>query len=75
LDEIGADVVLFNGKVVTVDEDDSIFEAIAIKDGRILKAGTNEEIQSLASSRARQIDLKGRTVLPGFIDSHEHCIR
>jgi len=34
LDEIGADVVLFNGKVVTVDEDDSIFEAVAIKDGR-----------------------------------------
>lgn len=75
LEEIGADVVLMNGKVVTVDEDDSIFEAIAIKDGRILKAGTNEEIQSLASSKARVIDLKGKTVLPGFIDSHEHCIR
>ena len=75
LDEIGADVVLFNGKVVTVDEDDSIFEAVAIKDGRILKAGTNEKVQSLASSKAKVIDLKGKTVLPGFIDSHEHCIR
>jgi len=75
LEELGTDLVLVNGKVVTVDADGTIAEAIAIKDGKVLKTGSNEEITRLAKGSATVIDLDGRTLLPGFIDSHEHCIR
>ena len=74
-EEIGADLILVNGKVVTVDSSDSVAQAVAVKDGRIVKAGTNDEILLLASESARVINLRGRLLLPGFIDSHEHCIR
>ena len=74
-EEIGADLILVNGKVVTVDSSGSVAQAVAVKDGRIVKAGTNDEVLLLASESARVIDLRGRLLLPGFIDSHEHCIR
>ncbi len=74
-EELYADLVLVNGKIITVDSSDTIAEAVAVRDGRILKAGSTAEIKRLAGRRTRIIDLKGRTVLPGFIDSHEHCIR
>ena len=74
-EEIGADLILVNGKVVTVDPSGSVAQAVAVKDGRIVKAGTNDEILLLASESARIINLMGRLLLPGFIDSHEHCIR
>ena len=75
VDELGADLVLLNGKIVTVDPSETIAEAVAVKDGRFLKVGSSEEIRRLAGRKTRIIDLKGKTVLPGFIDSHEHCIR
>jgi len=75
IEELGADLVLVNGKVITVDHSDTIAEAVAVREGRILKVGTNAEIKLLAGNRTRIIDLEGKTVLPGFIDSHEHCIR
>ena len=65
-----ADLVLFNGKIVTVDDAFSIRQAIAIKDGRILAVGGNELRNRY--SGARSIDLGGRTVLPGFMDTHIH---
>lgn len=65
-----ADLVLFNGKIVTVDDAFSIHQAIAIKDGRVLAVGTNELRNRYAG--ARIIDLGGRTVLPGFMDTHIH---
>ncbi|MGA2215853.1 MAG: amidohydrolase [Bryobacteraceae bacterium] len=65
-----ADLLLFNGKIVTVDEAFSIREAIVIKDGRILAVGGNELRSRYAA--ARSIDLGGRTVLPGFMDTHIH---
>ena len=65
-----ADLVLFNGKIVTVDGAFSIRQAIAIKDGRILAVGDNQLRQRYTS--ARSIDLGGRTVLPGFMDTHIH---
>ena len=65
-----ADLVLFNGKIVTVDDAFSIREAIVIKDGRILAVGGNELRNRYAA--ARSIDLGGRTVLPGFKDTHIH---
>lgn len=67
-----AELVLLNGKIVTVDENESIAEAVAIKFGKILAVGRNSEIQSLIGEETEIIDLKGRTVIPGLIDSHCH---
>jgi len=75
MEGLEVDLVLVNGKVVTVDPLDTIAEAVAVRDGRIMKVGSTAEIKSLARSRTRVIDVEGKLVLPGFIDSHEHCIR
>jgi predicted amidohydrolase YtcJ len=60
-----ADTVLFNGKVVTVDTDFSIREAIVVANGRVLATGTSVAMKKLAGEHARMIDLGGRTVIPG----------
>ena len=65
-----ADLILYNGKIVTVDDAFSIRQAIVIKDGRIAAIGTNELRNQY--SAARTIDLRGRMVLPGFHDTHIH---
>ncbi|MBV9508046.1 MAG: amidohydrolase, partial [Acidobacteriia bacterium] len=65
-----ADLVLFNGRIVTVDDAFSIREAIVIKDGRIVAVGGNDLRNRYAA--ARMIDLRGRTVIPGFHDTHIH---
>ena len=70
-----ADTVLFNGKVVTVDREFSVREAIAIADGRVLATGTSAAMKKLAGKRARMIDLGGRTAIPGLTDGHIHGIR
>jgi predicted amidohydrolase YtcJ len=70
-----ADTVLFNGKVLTVDRDFSVQEAIAISQGRVLATGTTADIKKLADDKARMIDLGGRTVIPGLTDGHIHGIR
>ena len=70
-----ADTVLINGKIVTVDQQFSIQEAIAVRDGRILSVGKTSEIRKLAGPGSRVIDLQGRSVIPGLIDSHLHGIR
>ena len=68
-----ADLILHNGKIVTVDRNFSIRQAVAIKDGKIVAAGTSEAIlKSERGTETRVIDLKGRTVLPGLIDAHVH---
>lgn len=69
-----ADLILFNGKIVTVDERDTIAEAVAVKDGRIATVGVNSEVLRMKGTATDTIDLKGRTVVPGFIDSHCHMI-
>lgn len=67
-----ADLVLKNGKVITVDAAASIVQAVAIKNGLIQKAGTNEFIATLVGAETQVIDLAGRTVTPGLIDAHNH---
>lgn len=67
-----ADLVLLNGKVVTVDPNDTITEAVAVKGGRIVGVGTSEEVKELIGEETKVIDLKGKTLLPGFIDTHCH---
>jgi len=70
-----ADWVLTNGKILTVDEDFSIVQAMAIADGRIMATGSNEEIAALAGEGTRRTDLAGQTVVPGLIDNHMHFVR
>lgn len=70
-----ADTLLVNGKILTVDRAFSTREALAIRDGRIVALGGNPEIRRLAGPLTRVIDLEGRTVIPGLIDSHLHAIR
>jgi predicted amidohydrolase YtcJ len=66
------DLVLLNGKIVTVDEDFSVAEAVAIKDGKFIAVGSNAQIRNLAGDRTEVFDLEGETVLPGFNDPHLH---
>ncbi len=67
-----ADRVLINGKIITVDQADSIVEAVAIKDGKFLARSSTPEIMTLAGDRTEVLDLQHKTVLPGIIDSHTH---
>lgn len=66
------DTIFYNGKIVTVDSRFSTQEAFAVKGDQFLAVGTNDQVRKLASPKTRQIDLKGHTVIPGLIDSHDH---
>ena len=70
-----ADTILVNGKVLAVDATFSMHEALAIREGRIMAVGRSAAIRALAGPRTRTIDLNGRTVIPGLIDSHLHATR
>lgn len=67
-----ADMVLYNGKILTVDDDFTIVEAVALRDGMFLALGTNERIRAMSGPKTQLIDLQGKTVVPGFIDTHNH---
>ena len=69
---VPADLVLQNGQIYTVEGPDEIYEAIAIKKDTILNVGSHREIQAYINNRTTVIDLDGKTVFPGFIDSHAH---
>ena len=69
------DLVLLDGKIVTVDAQQSLREALAIRDGKVAALGTTAEIRALAGPDTRVVALGGRTVIPGLIDSHLHAIR
>ena len=71
---IDADLIVYNGKIVTVDSDFSTGQAMAIKGGRILRVGNNDEILQLKTNRTEMLDLGGKMVLPGLIDSHVHPV-
>src|SRR5690606_1238607 len=66
------DLILHNARIYTVDEQDSIAEAIAIHKGYIVGVGTSREILALAGDTTRVIDLQQKTVVPGFVDAHPH---
>jgi predicted amidohydrolase YtcJ len=69
---IEADLALLNGKIVTVDANNSIVEAVAVKGNRIVATGQTSEISRLVGDGTEVIDLRGKTVLPGLIDTHTH---
>jgi predicted amidohydrolase YtcJ len=68
-----ADLVVVNGKILTVDDRFSQAEAAAVRDRVFVAVGSNEEIQRLVGERTRVIDAEGRTVVPGLIESHVHA--
>ncbi len=68
------DLILTNGKIITVDDQFRIAEAVAIRGDRFVAVGTNADIAALAGSNTRRIDLEGRSVVPGLIDNHAHFI-
>ena len=68
-----ADLIFYHGKIVTLDSRSSIHSAVAMKNGRITRVGTDAEVRGAeASRRTKLVDLAGKTVLPGLIDSHVH---
>jgi len=67
-------VIFVNGNLITMDSHRPRAQAIAIRDGTIIGVGNNEEMLSVAEQNAKVIDLDGKTVLPGFADSHVHLI-
>lgn len=71
-DDLCADLAFINGIIITLDRDESVHEAVATKGGKILRVGSNDSILETTGSRTRIIDLEGRALLPGLIDSHMH---
>jgi len=69
-----ADTILVNGKIVTLDGASSVAQAIAIRDGKILATGSDADIRKRADSRTHIVDVGGRTVIPGLMDSHIHAL-
>jgi len=69
-----ADLILVNGRIHTVDESRPIVSALAVRNGRILFAGSDREARALAGSRTRVMDIGGGTVIPGMVDAHAHLL-
>src|SRR5437016_4334953 len=69
------DLILSNGKIITVDDRFTIAQAVAIRGDRIVAVGANQDIARLTGSNTRRIDLGGKAVIPGLIDSHAHLMR
>ena len=67
-----ADFVLMNGNIFTSDTAQLYAQAVAIKGNKIMAVGTNEEIEKFVSNETKRIDLKGKTVVPGFNNAHDH---
>src|SRR5690349_19380070 len=71
---IDADWVFYNGKILTADTDDpgrfSTAQAVAIYDGKFIVVGQNQEALATAGPKTKKIDLQGRTMLPGLIETH-----
>lgn len=67
-----ADVIFFNGKVITVNKNDAVMSAVAVKGNKIIAVGSDDEIKMFAGGNTTAVDLAGRALVPGFIDSHIH---
>ena len=67
-----ADMVLLNGKVITVDAADTIAQAVAVKDGLIQAVGSSDKIKALVGEKTKAVDLQGKAITPGLIDAHNH---
>ena len=70
--DLCADLAFINGKVIMVNKEGTVAEAVAVKGGKILRVGFNESVLEVVGESTDLHDLKGLTVLPGLIDSHMH---
>jgi predicted amidohydrolase YtcJ len=70
--QAGADLILFNGKIITVNDTFQIAQAVAVRGSRIVAVGSNADVNKLAGPNTQRIDLKGKSMVPGFIDNHAH---
>lgn len=71
----GKDLLITNARVTTLDRENPVAQAVAIRDGRFLAVGGEREVRAVAAPDAQLIDAKGRRLIPGLIDSHIHVIR
>ena len=69
-----ADVIFHNGIILTMEKEGARAEAVAVKDGKILAVGTEKEIKRYQGDSTRVVDMKGKTMVPGFVDPHSHFI-
>jgi predicted amidohydrolase YtcJ len=69
------DTILINGKIITLNPGSLIAQAVAIQQGKFVAVGSSDQIRSSAGPATRVIDLHGRTVIPGLVDSHAHAVR
>lgn len=69
-----ADLVVTNARIYTVDDSRPVVEAFAVRDGRVLFAGSTREAMALKGASTRVLDLGGRTVIPGMVDAHAHLL-
>ena len=67
------DVIFINGHILTMDDSSSVVQAVAVQDGKVLATGDDAEIRKLADESTKVIDLGGKTVIPGIVDSHAHA--
>lgn len=74
-EKVYADLMISNGKIATLDERGTMAEAVAVKDGKILAVGSDEDIAKYKGPDTQAIDAGKRTVIPGLNDSHLHVIR
>ncbi|WOX04422.1 amidohydrolase [Microbulbifer pacificus] len=68
-----ADAIFHNGVIITIDDKHPTAEAVAVKDGKIIAVGKRDQVLKTANENTRKIDLAGKTMLPGFFDSHGHA--
>jgi hypothetical protein len=66
------ELILYNGKIITADGQDTIASAVAVRDGRFFAVGEDARVRALAGPETKQIDLQRKSVVPGFIDTHLH---
>lgn len=71
----GTDIIIINGKISTLDENNTVTEAVAIAGSKILATGSNRQMLKLKTKQTKIIDAKGNRVVPGLFDSHLHVIR
>lgn len=69
---LGADLVILNANIVTLDPKQPRAQALAVRDGRVVAVGSNDEVSKYVGDKTKAVDLGGKTVVPGFVDCHVH---
>ena len=70
-----AETILTNGKIISADDKENVYQALAIRDGKIIALGKTSDMKTWQGAQTKVLDLNGKAVIPGLIDSHMHAIR